>query len=124
MPPPLAEVLLLVTVVRFSVAVAVPDRPSLKRPLPFPAELPINVLSLTVRVAFVLKMPPPYTVAELPRHQRTVMLRSYFLGDHPTAVAGYHATQLAQYMDQFVSLNAAGKLPGYRALVMQAVIDP
>ena len=64
------------------------------------------------------------TVAELPRTDRTVMLRSYFLGDHPGSVAGYHAAQLAQYMDRFISLNGAGKLPGYRSLVMQAVIDP
>ena len=51
------------------------------------------------------------------------MLRSYFLGDHPSTVAGYHAAQLAQYMDRFVALNAAGKLPGYRSLVMLDVID-
>jgi hypothetical protein len=63
------------------------------------------------------------TIAGLPRNARTLMLRSYFLGDHPNTVAGYHAVQLAQYMERFVSLNAAGRLPGYRSLVMLDVID-
>ena len=42
------------------------------------------------------------SVAQMPRNERSVMIRSYFLGYHPQQVTGYHATQLAQLMSAFV----------------------
>jgi hypothetical protein len=57
------------------------------------------------------------SVAALPRTARTVMIRSYFRGGHPQAVAGYHAVQIAQAMERFVATQAAGGFPSYASLV-------
>lgn len=64
------------------------------------------------------------TVARLPRNSRSVMLRSYFLGGHPDRQDGYHATQLAQFIDRFVAMTAAGSPLSYRDLVTRDVIRP
>lgn len=62
------------------------------------------------------------TVAELPRDERSVIIRSYFgggyAGAHPQAVAGYYSTQLLQRLDSFAAAMAAGGYRSYRALVL------
>ena len=60
------------------------------------------------------------SVSQLPRDAHSVMLRSYFLGFHPQNVAGYHATQVAQFIDRF----AAAGFQSYYELVTRNVIDP
>jgi hypothetical protein len=57
------------------------------------------------------------SVARLPRDPRAVMIRSYFQGGHPQNVAGYHSTQLTQYLERFVALTTNGGPPSYYALV-------
>lgn len=63
------------------------------------------------------------TVIDMPRNPKSVMLRSYFLGDHPNTVNRYHAVQLAQYIDRFAARFRANDFMGYRAVVMLDVID-
>jgi hypothetical protein len=62
------------------------------------------------------------SVSRLSRSGRSVMLRSYFQGGHPQQVAGYHATQVAQFVDRFAAVSAAGGFASYRDLVTRDVI--
>jgi hypothetical protein len=63
-------------------------------------------------------------VAQLPRDDKTVMVRSYFMGGHPQAVAGYHAVQIVQMMDRFVGLQSAGELGSYYEVVTRDLVRP
>ncbi len=62
-------------------------------------------------------------VARLPRDPKGVMIRSYFQGGHPQNVAGYHATQLMQYLERFVALTSSGGPGNYFALVTTDIIQ-
>jgi hypothetical protein len=61
-------------------------------------------------------------VAKFPRTSSSVIIRSYFLGNHPQAVPGYHATQIAQFVDRFVALEAAGAFGSYYDVATRDVI--
>jgi hypothetical protein len=60
------------------------------------------------------------TVAGLPRGEKSVIVRSFFRGSLPQSVAGYHTTQLAQFIDRFV----AARFGSYWELVTRDVIAP
>jgi hypothetical protein len=64
------------------------------------------------------------TVAGMPRTDRSVILRSYFQGGHPHQVAGYHATQVAQFMNTFAAVVAGGGFLSYRDVVTRDLIRP
>ena len=64
------------------------------------------------------------TVAQLPRTERSVILRSYFQGGHPQQVAGYHATQIAQSIGTFAAVAAGKGFSSYRELVTRDIIKP
>ena len=63
-------------------------------------------------------------VALLPLDERSVFVRSFFVGFHPQSVAGYHATQLVQSMRGFVDTNARRGYASYSDLVGGALIVP
>jgi hypothetical protein len=56
-------------------------------------------------------------IAALPRSSASVFIRSFFGGQHPEAVAGYHSTQLLQKVDVFVADAASKGYSSYRDLV-------
>ncbi|HVT39738.1 MAG TPA: hypothetical protein VHE78_11875 [Gemmatimonadaceae bacterium] len=64
------------------------------------------------------------SVAQLPRDARSVMVRSYFMGGHPQAVAGYNSVQLVQSLDRFVATQAAGGFASYYDLVTRNLVEP
>jgi len=80
----------------------------------------------TSNVEFYLMMDDVFdrfarAVAELPRADGAVIVRSYFnrgRGGHPATVRGYYSTQLVQDMGEFVDDWRRGEYGSYFALVM------
>ena len=64
------------------------------------------------------------SIAQLPRNEKSVMIRSYFNGYHPQAVAGYHVVMTAQLIDRFVAAQAAGGFASYRDLTGRELLKP
>ena len=64
------------------------------------------------------------SVSRFPRTATSVMLRSYFRGNHPQAVTGYHSTQITQLIDRFVAVQASGGFGSYYALVTREIVNP
>jgi hypothetical protein len=69
------------------------------------------------------------TVSALPRTERSVLVRSYFLngrygGVHPQWVQGYRSVQLVQMMDRFAAITAAGGFRDYGDMVMRELVAP
>jgi hypothetical protein len=64
------------------------------------------------------------SVAPLPRDAHSVIVRSYFMGGHPQAVAGYNSVQLVQSLDRFVAVQAAGGFASYYDLVTRDLVEP
>ena len=64
------------------------------------------------------------SVAQFPRNEKSVMVRSYFQGFHPQAVAGYHVVMTAQLIDRFVVALAAGGFESYRDLTGRELLKP
>jgi hypothetical protein len=66
-------------------------------------------------------------VAVLPRHERSVIIRSVFGGvfrtRHPQAVPGYYSTQLLQTMESFVREYESGGILSYQDLVTKHSLD-
>ncbi|HEY6218657.1 MAG TPA: hypothetical protein VIV65_01285, partial [Gemmatimonadaceae bacterium] len=54
-----------------------------------------------------------HTVGGLPRGPKSVIIRSFFRGTLPQSVSGYHATQLAQFIDRFVAIESSGGFGSY-----------
>ena len=63
-------------------------------------------------------------VSHLPHDEHSVFVRSYFMGGHPQAVAGYNSVQTVQFMDRFIAAQAAGGFSSYRDLVTRSLVDP
>ncbi len=57
----------------------------------------------------------------LPRHERSVIIRSYFNGtwgyNHPQTVSGYYSTQLLQTIDSFVKEFSSGGYQSYSDII-------
>jgi hypothetical protein len=66
-------------------------------------------------------------VTLLPRHERSVIIRSYFNGawgyEHPQSVNGYYSTQLLQTMESFVKEFSSGGYKSYSDLVSKHILD-
>ncbi len=66
-------------------------------------------------------------VSQLPRDERSVIIRSYFNGawgyEHPQSVSGYYSTQLLQTMDSFVREYSSGGYKSYSELVGKHTLD-
>jgi hypothetical protein len=63
----------------------------------------------------------------LPRHERSVIVRSYFNGawgyEHPQSVTGYYSAQLMQTMESFVKEYSGGGYKSYSDLVTKHILD-
>ncbi|HEY8459639.1 MAG TPA: hypothetical protein VIM99_04620 [Blastocatellia bacterium] len=66
-------------------------------------------------------------VSLLPRHDRSVIIRSYFNGawgyEHPQSVNGYYSTQLLQTMESFVKEFSSGGYRTYSDLVSKHILE-
>jgi hypothetical protein len=66
-------------------------------------------------------------VSLLPRHDRSVIIRSYFNGawgyEHPQSVNGYYSTQLMQTMESFVKEFSSGGYKSYSDLVSKHILE-
>jgi hypothetical protein len=66
-------------------------------------------------------------VSLLPRHERSVIIRSYFNGawgyEHPQSVNGYYSTQLLQTMESFVKEYSSGGYKSYSDLVSKHILE-
>jgi hypothetical protein len=71
-------------------------------------------------------------VKQLPRDERSVMIRSYFGfgygygygGAHPLNVSGHFSTQILQTLNSFVAANDSGSVRSYYDLVSRNYVDP
>jgi hypothetical protein len=64
------------------------------------------------------------SASRLPRHEKSVMVRSYFGGGHPQTVAGYHTVLTVQLMDQFAKVQAAGGFSSFYDLNTREILKP
>ena len=62
--------------------------------------------------------------ALLPADERSVFVRSFFMGGHPQSVAGYHATQLVQSMRRFGEVVQQRGYVSYGELIRSDLIVP
>lgn len=66
------------------------------------------------------------SVARMPREPNAVIIRSCFIcfGGHASARPGYHAVQLVQSVQEFVTAYEAGRISSYRTLMATGFIAP
>ena len=65
-------------------------------------------------------------VERFPRNAKSVIVRSCFIcfGNHPSAMNGYHAVMMTQFVNTFAELRAAGQLTLYGNLVFRGLVEP
>jgi hypothetical protein len=66
-------------------------------------------------------------VKQLPRDERSVIIRSYFNGTwgypHPQSITGYYSTQLLQTIDSFVKEYASGGYRSYTDVISKHILE-